>query len=90
MQEMPEPICQHCGSAIVHRETEIIEGGKTFCCGNCAAAGGTNASMGTSVCEHCRAPIVWRETIAIRADQTFCCENCADAMEAKTTRGSRA
>jgi len=87
---MPEAICQHCGNAIVHRETEVIEGEKTFCCRNCAAAAGTNASMGRSVCAQCRAPIVWHETIAMRADQTFCCENCADAMEAKTTRGSRA
>lgn len=87
---MPEPLCQHCGSAITHQDTKVTENGKTFCCRNCAAAGGTNASMGTSVCAHCQAPIVWRETISTRGDQTFCCENCADAMATQTSKASRA
>lgn len=86
---MPGPICQHCGSAITHRDTLITEGGKTFCCRNCAAAGGTNASMGTDVCAHCEAPIVYRESVTMRDDQTFCCENCADAMAMQSAKTSR-
>jgi predicted RNA-binding Zn-ribbon protein involved in translation (DUF1610 family) len=84
---MAKDACEHCGTPILHTGTKVTQDGKTFCCRNCAAAAGTNASMGTDSCAHCGTPIVWRETIAERAGQTYCCENCADAVAPTTGTG---
>ena len=35
---MNEPTCARCSVPIVDRSTLVERGGRTFCCGNCAAA----------------------------------------------------
>ena len=78
---MPEAACSHCGTAIVDRACSVEADGKTYCCANCARAGGGPAYTpgAEGICAHCATIIVDETTLAERDGMVFCCKNCAAA-----------
>jgi DNA-directed RNA polymerase subunit RPC12/RpoP len=89
--------CAHCGSAIVDPTTQVVHGGQTYCCANCAAAleqttGGSDPQGPDHAealrCAHCGSPIVHEEALESRGDLAFCCPNCAAAHD-QGERGQR-
>lgn len=81
--------CAHCDVDISDPTTQVVHGGTTYCCANCAAAmeqGGSGSDPGTMQhadalrCAHCSTPIVDESTMVSRGDDAFCCTNCASAM----------
>jgi hypothetical protein len=85
---MPHTTSDHCNVAITDHTTMVEQGGKTYCCTNCAAVhagpSSTQAAMGT--CAHCQVPIVDPSTRVEQQGMMFCCMNCAAAMPASTGR----
>ena len=76
--------CACCQMPISDRTTQVIRGGKTFCCPNCAAAmerGGAEPPKNAPTCVECGVAIVDRSTMRTRAGESFCCPNCLNAMD---------
>ena len=76
--------CARCQMPISDPTTEVSRGGKTFCCGNCAAAVDSEVAAdpsGANCCAECGVPIVDESTMQTRAGERFCCANCLNAME---------
>jgi hypothetical protein len=77
--------CARCQMPISDPTTEVSRGGKTFCCGNCAAAASGGASdpgpRAAECCAECGVPIVDESTMQTRVGERFCCANCLNAME---------
>jgi hypothetical protein len=80
--DVTEPVCTHCGTALVDRSTFVEEGGRGYCCPNCAemARGQTVHASAAGICAHCGSAIVERRTEVERDGMLFCCRNCAAAM----------
>ena len=85
--------CAHCDVPIVDPTTQVVHGGATYCCPNCAAAmeqGGSGSDPRTLShdedlrCAHCGTPIIDEKTMESRGDQAFCCGNCAQATPASS------
>jgi predicted hydrocarbon binding protein len=80
--DVAEPVCAHCGTALVDRSTLVEEEGRGYCCPNCAAMarGQTVHASAAGICAHCASAIVERRTEVERDGMLFCCRNCATAM----------
>jgi hypothetical protein len=64
--------------------SNVSQGDKTFCCGNCATAAGGEAAADNNAadnCVQCGVSIVDSSTMQTRAGERFCCANCLNAME---------
>ena len=81
--------CAHCQVPITDPTVQVVHGGSTFCCANCAAAmeeGGSGSDPKTLShpdalrCAHCGSAIVDETSMVSRGSDAFCCRNCATDM----------
>ena len=81
--------CAHCEVPISDPTTQVVHGGMTYCCPNCAhmiEQGGSGSDPqalevgGDLRCSHCSAVIVAESTMQSRGDEAYCCANCMNAM----------
>jgi DNA-directed RNA polymerase subunit RPC12/RpoP len=81
--------CAQCDVEISDPTTQVVHGGRIYCCPNCSAAMEETGSGSDPRalrhddalrCTHCNVPIVDEATMQSRGDDAFCCANCASAM----------